>query len=88
MEQKDIIIEKIKNLGVNKPTNPSPKEIKLILDAYLKSKSLDTEVFNNYFNIINPTLKTLFTGLIKFSEDQSKISIKALDIVNQAIEIL
>ena len=83
-----IINDIIKKIGVKNPKKPTAKEIKLILDAYLRTKELDTEIFNNYLKMVNPALNIIFDGLKQFSEDQSKTSEKTLNIIKTAMHIL
>ncbi len=82
------IRDKLNRLGVKSVEQPSAQDIKLILDAFLRSKELDVEAFNTYVNSISPTLKVVFEGLQQFAESSENITDKTLGIIQNAISIL
>lgn len=79
---------KVARLGVIDPENPTPTEVKLILDAYLKEKSLDTDAFNTYVKSQSVSLKAMFEGFAQFSKDQGDVSKKTIDVIQRAMDIL
>jgi len=82
------LLEKLKSLGVKNFKNPSPQDIKIILDALIRNKELDISAFINYMNFVTPQVKVLFEGLQTFAQSQEKISKSVLDIIKAAIDIL
>ena len=78
----------VARLGVRDPENPSPEETKLILDAYLKNKSMDTEAFNTYVKSLSAPLKAMFEGFAQFSAHSKDVSKRTIDIIEQAMSIL
>jgi hypothetical protein len=78
----------VARLGVGDPKNPSARDFKLIFDAYLKDKSLDTDAFNTYVKSLSAPLKAMCEGFAQFSADQQEVAKKSIDVIQQAMEIL
>jgi hypothetical protein len=78
----------VRRLGVRDLSNPSPREVKLVLDAYLKDKSLNTEAFNAYAKSLSAPLKAMVEGFAQFSADSRDVSKKTIDVIQQAMDIL
>lgn len=81
------LLGKIEKLGVNDPVNLTEKEMKIVLDAYLKDKKLDQETFQKYMNTVPQNLKTIISGLEQFSKDNKDVSSKCMEIINKTINI-
>ena len=79
--------EKLTQLGVENINNPSTGDLKIILDAYVKTKAIDEKTFNDYMSFTSPQVQSLLDGLKSFSESQAKISVKFLDIIKDSIDI-
>jgi len=88
MAQLSEILAIMPRLGVRDPKNPSAKDIKVVLDAYLKDKSLDTEAFNTYVKSLSVPLKAMFEGFAQFSADSREVSRSTIDLIKQAMGIL
>lgn len=82
------LLEKLKNIGITNLQNPSAEDVLKILNATLKSKEIDADVFKNYMNYVTPQVKVLFDGLQTFVQSQEKISKSVIDIISNAINIL
>lgn len=80
MAQLSEILAIMPRLGVRDPKNPSAKDIKVVLDAYLKDKSLDTEAFNTYVKSLSVPLKAMFEGFAQFSADSREVSRSTIDL--------
>ena len=78
----------VRKLGVHDPLKPSGKDFKVVLDAYLKDKTLDTEVFMTYAKSMTVPLKAMFEGFAQFSEDTKDLSKQTDEVIKQAMEIL
>lgn len=78
----------VKKLGVRDPKNPSAKDFKLILDAYLKDKSLNTEVFTTYVESLSAPLVAMFGGFAQFSTDSKDVSKRTIDVIERAMDVL
>lgn len=78
----------VKRLGVPDPKNPSAKDFKLLLDAYLKDKSLDADVFNTYVKSLSVPLKAMFDGFAQFSADSKEVSKRSMDMIERAMDVL
>jgi hypothetical protein len=88
MAQLSEVLAVMPRLGVRDPMNPSAKDFKLVLDAYLKDKSLDTEAFNTYVRSLPASLKVMCEGFAQFSADSREVSKRVLDVIQQAMDVL
>jgi len=83
--------EKVKNqlqeLGITFPLKGNKKELLVILQAYIVDRKINLEILKNYFTNVGPSTKTLIESLKQFSVEQTKISTKTLDLINNAVEI-
>jgi hypothetical protein len=75
-------------LGVRDPKNPTGADFKMVLDAYLKDKTLDTDVFTAYVKSMSVPLKTMFEGFAQFSADSKDMSKDTNAVIKQAMQIL
>ena len=82
------VFDRIRNLGVSDPKNPSAKEMKVILDAFLKNKSLGVKAFGIYSDLIDMSLKNLFDGLKAFSTDDRSVTESTMKLIDRAIAVL
>lgn len=82
------VLERIRSLGVSDPLRPSAREIKLVLDAFIKKREIDKETFSAYLGHLDHTLTVLFDGLKQFSRDSASVSQSVLEVIKQAMEIL
>lgn len=87
-EAQSAIAAAVKRLGVRDPKNPSAKDFKLLFDAYLKDKTLDTGVFNTYVKSLTVPLKAMFDGFAQFSADSRDVSKRTMDIIERAMDVL
>jgi len=78
----------VARLGVGDPKNPSSRDFKVILDAYLKDKSLDTDAFNTYVKSLSAPLKAMCEGFAQFSADSKEVSKRTIDVIERAMDIL
>jgi hypothetical protein len=88
MAQLSEILAIMPRLGVRDPKNPSAKDFKVVLDAYLKDKSLDTEAFNTYVKSLPAPLKVMCEGFAQFSADSREVSKRVLDVIERAMDVL
>jgi hypothetical protein len=88
VEEKYDVIAALKGLGISDPRNLSAADMKLLLDAFLKKKSLDNDAFKAITASITPTLGVLFEGLKAFSKDQADVAKGTIATIQQAISIL
>ena len=72
MAQLSEILAIMSRLGVRDPNNPSAKDFKVGLDAYLKDKSLDTEAFNTYVKSLPTPLKVMCEGFAQSLPTQER----------------
>lgn len=82
------ILAAVGRLGVGDPKHPSGKDFKVVLDAYLKDKTLNTEVFSTYVNSVSVPLAAMFEGFKQFSADSSGVSKRTVDVIQQAMQVL
>lgn len=78
----------VARLGVGDPKNPSANDFKVIFDAYLKDKSLDTDAFNTYVKSLSAPLKAMCEGFAQFSSDSKEVSKRTIDVIERAMDIL
>lgn len=78
----------VARLGVGDPKNPTGRDFKVILDAYLKDKTLDTEALTAYVKSTSAPLKAMFEGFAQFSLDSKEVSKSTLDVIRSAMDIL
>jgi hypothetical protein len=82
------VMRKLRDLGASDPRNLSAADVKVLLDAYLKNKSLNTDAFKALVAGIHPSLRAVFEGLKAFSNDQAQVAKGVLEIIRDAIRIL
>ncbi|MHB1323468.1 MAG: hypothetical protein ACYCXZ_03865 [Coriobacteriia bacterium] len=87
-ENLSAVASAVKRLGVSDPNNPSAADFKVIWDAYLKNKSLDTEIFSTYVKSLSVPLKAMFDGFAQFSKDSSEVSKKTIHVIERAMDAL
>lgn len=80
-------LDKIKSLGVKDPQNPSDEDWQIILNAYIKEKTLDVDAFNTYMKFTSESLKSIVEALKSFTETERDVSVKVLDIISKATSI-
>lgn len=88
MNELDDVFQIIANLGVSDPSNPSVEDLKTVLDAYLKSKTLDMAAFSTYIRSLSAPLVAMLEALKQFSADSKQVSKDVLTIINEAIKIV
>ena len=84
----EIIIQKVRALGVADPMQATADTLKVVLAAYFTKKTLDEGSFRGYVGMLNPSLMVLMEGLKAFSLDQSGISHKVQNTIDLAISVL
>lgn len=84
----EIVLQKVRALGVADPLVPTAQTLRLVLGAYFTRKVFDRESFQGYMGVLNPSLECLLEGLKAFSLDQSGISHKVQNTVDLAIGVL
>jgi hypothetical protein len=84
----DEISRALKRLGISDLQKLTASDLKVLLDAYLKSKALDTATFKLIVGRIDPLLRVVLDGLTAFSRDQTQVSSGTLSIIQQAIKVL
>lgn len=84
----EIIIQKVRALGVADPMQATAATLKVVLAAYFTRKTLDEGSFRGYMGLLNPSLMVLMEGLKAFSLDQSGISHKVQNTIDLAISVL
>jgi hypothetical protein len=84
----EIVLQKMRDLGVADPLQPTAQTLRLVLGAYFTKKIFDEDSFRGYMAMLNPSLYCLLDGLKAFSLDQSGISHKVQNTVDLAIGVL
>ncbi len=84
----EIVLQKVRALGVADPLQPSAQTLRLVLGAYFTRKIFNEQSFRGYMGLLNPSLDVLLEGLKAFSLDQSGISHKVQNTVDLAIGVL
>jgi hypothetical protein len=84
----EIVLQKVRDLGVADPLKPTAQTLRLVLGAYFTRKIFDEESFRGYMGMLNPSLYCLLDGLKAFSLDQSGLSHKVQNTVELAISVL
>ncbi len=84
----ELVIQKVRALGVADPMQATANTLKVVLAAYFSRKTLDEQSFRGYIGMLNPSLVCLMEGLKAFSLDQSGISHKVQNTVDLAISVL
>jgi hypothetical protein len=84
----EIVLQKVRDLGVADPLQPTAQTLRLVLGAYFTKKIFDEDSFRGYMAMLNPSLYCLLDGLKAFSLDQSGISHKVQNTVDLAIGVL
>jgi hypothetical protein len=84
----EIVLQKVRDLGVADPLQPTAQTLRLVLGAYFTKKLFDEDSFRGYMGMLNPSLYCLLDGLKAFSLDQSGISHKVQNTVDLAIGVL
>ena len=84
----EIIIQKVRALGVTDPMQATAATLKVVLAAYFTKKTLDEGSFRGYMGMLNPSLMVLMEGLKAFSLDQSGVSHKVQNTIDLAISVL
>ncbi len=84
----EIVLQKVRDLGVADPLQPTAQTLRLVLGAYFTKKIFDEDSFRGYLGVLNPSLYCLLEGLKAFSLDQSGISHKVQHTVDLAIDVL
>lgn len=87
-ENQSVVAAAVKKLGVRDPQNPSAGDFKVVLDAYLKDKSLNTQIFTTYVKSLSAPLKAMFDGFTQFSADTGEVSKRALGVIERAMGII
>jgi hypothetical protein len=78
----------LKDLGIFDLEQLSAADMKKLLDAYLKNKSLDHDAFQAIVAHFTPALPIVFDGLKAFANDQAPLAKHTLEIIQLAIGIL
>ena len=84
----EIVIQKVRALGVADPMQATANTLKVVLAAYFTKKTLDEHSFRGYMGMLNPSLLVLMEGLKAFSLDQSGVSHKVQNTIDLAISVL
>ena len=84
----EIVLQKVRDLGVADPLKPTAQTLRLVLGAYFTKKIFDEQAFRGYMGMLNPSLYVLLEGLKAFSLDQSGVSHKVQNTVDLAIGVL
>jgi hypothetical protein len=84
----EIVLQKVRELGVADPLKPSVQTLRLVLGAYFTKKIFDEESFRGYMGMLNPSLYCLLEGLKAFSLDQSGVSHKVQNTIDAAMGVL
>jgi hypothetical protein len=84
----EIVLRKIRALGIPDPMRVTAQTVKLVVAGYLTKKAIDGDTFRAYMGMVNPSLYCLMEGLKSFSLDQSGISHKVQNTVELAVDAL
>jgi len=85
----DPLIRKIlSKLGVKDPEKATGQDYKILLDAYLRDKSLNYQMFCSCMDSLSSSYSSLVDGLKLFSSDSRIVTQSVLDIIKKIIDIL
>jgi len=85
---KSDILEKIKALGVSNPENPTPEEMKIIIEAALETRRIDADCLRNYLDNVVPTFKVIFDAIKSISSDSTLVTRDVLKSIEKFQAIL
>jgi hypothetical protein len=81
-------IEVMRELGVQNPNNPSEKDLKLIIDNYLKAQKIDQDIFTEYMKNVSPSVKELVGAVKSITKENKELSEKAINSLDRVIKML
>ncbi len=81
-------IAELAKLGVPKPWDSGPGAIQAVLDAYLRSKSLDRETVLKFLQLANPPAPALYAALQAVVAEQSGLSRRVVEVIETGITTL
>ncbi len=82
------VLKQISDLEVVDPKNPTVEELRTILDAYIRKKTIDVKSFEIYKDLLDSSLKTIFDGFVAFAKYETQITASTLSIIEKAIDAL
>jgi len=80
------INRKMREIGVSDPSNPTEKEIRVILEKFT-NKELDPELFNSYLNIQDISPKDLINGIKDMVNSNKDISKMLMELCDKIIDV-